>query len=133
MKAKRFIEEMSHNHGMSPLVSRGVALHGQIAERLLEQSKKTSENLDWLFSNMHPYFFITMKEEVEPILHLAARLNDVAKEKQITLADQEKKLILARLDVPGSIYESLRTLQERDISYAEMSHSYNVIPSVGKH
>ena len=124
---------MTHGHHASTLVSREEALQSRFAGRLLEQSKMTSENLNWLFGNMHPYFFITMKEEVETILHLAARLNDVATEKNVTLVDQEKKLILARLDVPGSIYESLRTLQERDISYAEMSHSYNVLPSVGKY
>jgi len=133
MKAKRFTEEISHGHRASTLVSREEALHSQFEGRLLEQSRKTSENLEWLFGNMHPYFFITMKEEVETILHLAARLHDVAKEKNVTLVDQEKKLILARLDVPGSIYESLRSLQERDISYAEMSHSYNFLPSVGKY
>ncbi|MBP1741859.1 MAG: glutamate dehydrogenase, partial [Deltaproteobacteria bacterium] len=117
----------------SPLVSTKEALHRGIEERLPELSRRTSENLKWLSDNMHPYFFITMREEFEAILHLAARLDDVAMEKQITLADQGKKLILARLDVPGSIYESLRALRERDISYAEMSHSYSVLPSVGKY
>ena len=133
MNAKNFNKEMRNGHGVNATVSRDKVLLSHIEERLSKQLRRTSENLEWLSSNMHPYFFITMKEEEEAILHLAARLDDVPKEKKITLVDQEKKLMLAQLDVPGSIYESLRTLQERDISYAEMSHSYNVLPSVGKY
>jgi glutamate dehydrogenase len=131
VKVKEFVEEMSRGRHRSALSPRNKTLHGQIEDQLLEQLRRTSESLEWLLSNMHPYFFITMKEE--SILHLAARLHDVARERKVTLVDQEKELILARLDVPGSIYESLRTLQERDISYAEMSHSYTVLPSVAKY
>jgi glutamate dehydrogenase len=86
-----------------------------------------------LYHNMHPYFFITMKEEVDAIIHLAERLPDVADEIEVVLVHQEKKQMIARLDVPGSIYETLKTLREREISYAEMSHSYTPIPEVGKY
>jgi len=133
MKTKRFLEQKQGDPRKTPVASRGETLHSLMKDHLPDQMKRTSENLEWLSSNMHPYFFITMKEEEEAILHLAERLQDVSREKKVTLVDQEKKLILARLDVPGSIYESLKTLQERDISYAEMSHSYQVIPSVEKY
>jgi len=133
MNAKNFNKEMPHGHGVNATVSRDQILLSHIEERLSQQLRRTSENLEWLSNNMHPYFFITMKEEEEAILHLAARLDDVPKEKKVTLVDQAKKLILAQLDLPGSIYESLRTLQERDISYAEMGHSYNFLPSVDKY
>jgi len=82
---------------------------------------------------MHPYFFITMKEEVEAIIHLAERLPDVANEIEVVLVHQKKKQMIARLDVPGSIYDTLKTLKQREISYAEMSHSYTPIPAVGKY
>jgi len=133
VKTEKFIEERAGALRRSSLVSTKEALRRRIEEILPEQSRRNSENLEWLFNNMPPYFFVTMKEECEAILHLAARLDDVSMEKQITLVDQEKKLILARLDIPGSIYESLRVLRERDISYAEMSHSYTVLPSVGQY
>ncbi|MGE5842599.1 MAG: NAD-glutamate dehydrogenase domain-containing protein [Deltaproteobacteria bacterium] len=116
-----------------PLVLQDEALHRRIESGLLDQSRKASENLQWLFSNMHPYFFITMKEEVEAILHLAERLPDVANEIEVVLAHQPRKQIIARLDVPGSIYDTLKTLKLREISYAEMSHSYTPIPEVGKY
>ena len=133
MRAKRSIEERSRGLHGNPVVSIKEALHRRIMEKLPERSQRTSENLEWLSKNMHPYFFITMQDEIEAVLHLAARLDDVAMEKWIVLAEQEKKMILARLDVPGSIYDTLRILRERDISYAEMSHSYNVLPSIGEY
>ena len=133
MRAKRSIEERSRGLHGSIVVSTKEALHRRIVERLPELSRRTSENLEWLSENMHPYFFITMQDEIEAIVHLAARLDHVAMEKWIILAEQEKKMILARLDVPGSIYDTLRILRERDISYAEMSHSYNVLPSIGEY
>ena len=133
MNAKNFNKEMPYGHGASATVPGDKMLLSHIEERLSQQLRRTSENLEWLSSNMHPYFFITMKEEEEAILHLDERLDDVPKEKKVTLVDQEKKLILAQLDLPGSIYESLRTLQERDISYAEMGHSYNFLPSIDKY
>jgi glutamate dehydrogenase len=108
------------------------ALHREIQDELATQYQKASENLNWLFANMHPYFFITMKEEAEAIISLAAKLHHIANERKITLVDREKKLIVARVDVPGSLYDTLKTLQEREISYAEMSHSYKPIPGEGR-
>jgi glutamate dehydrogenase len=107
-------------------------LHEEVHKKLGVQGRKTSENLDWLFANMHPYFFITMREETQAILNLAARLHDIAREKKITLTDQDGKLIVARADMPGSIYDTLKDLRERDISYAEMSHSYRPVPGIGR-
>jgi hypothetical protein len=133
MRSKSALKLASLQGHEIPVVSRDDALHRQIESRLLDQSRKTSENLEWLHNNMHPYFFITMKEEVEAIIHLAERLPDVASEKEVVLVNQEKKQMIARLDVPGSIYDTLKTLREREISYAEMSHSYNPIPHVGKY
>jgi glutamate dehydrogenase len=107
-------------------------LREEARKNLGVQYQKTSENLDWLFANMHPYFFITMKEETRAILNLAARLHDISTEKKITLTDQDGQLIVARADIPGSIYDTLKDLRERDISYAEMSHSYRPIPGLGR-
>jgi glutamate dehydrogenase len=81
---------------------------------------------------MNPYFFITMKEEIEAISSLAEALHSVAHQRKITLIDQEKKLIVARLDIPGSLYDTLKTLREREISYAEINHSYEHIPTTEK-
>ena len=132
MKSKSVLKSGSLRRHKVPVVSGDEAFARQIKNRLLHHSMKTSENLEWLRHNMHPYFFITMKEEVEAIIHLAERLPDVAIEKEVVLVNQEKEQMIARLDVPGSIYETLKTLREREISYAEMSHSYNPLPHVGR-
>jgi len=133
MKSKSLSDDFASGLGKHMLGVRDTVLYDEIHKRLALHSQKASDNLEWLFRNMHPYFFVTMKNEVEAIIHLAVRLHDVAKETKLTLIDQERRLILALLDVPGSIYATLKTLQEREISYAEMSHSYNVLPDIGKY
>ena len=110
------------------LTTPDAALYRQIERALGAHLSKTSENLDWLYANMHPYFFITMKEERDAIINLAVRLQEIKNQIKLTLTDQEKKLIIARLDLPGSIYDTLKALREREISYAEMIHSYGSLP-----
>ena len=110
------------------LASGDAVLYREIERTLGACLFKASENLDWLYVNMHPYFFITMKEEIEAIVSLAVSLPGIIKQRKITLTDQEEKLIVARPDIPGSVYDTLKSLQEREISYAEMVHSYGPIP-----
>jgi len=73
-----------------------------------------------------------MKEEIDGLVNLAMNLHNIPYHKQITLVDQEKKLIVARQDIPGSLYDTLKTLQEREISYAELTHSREPIPGAEK-
>lgn len=110
------------------LTTKDAALYRQIERTLGAHLSKTSENLDWLYANMHPYFFITMKEERDVIVNLAVGLQEIRNQIKLTLTDQEKKLIIARQDLPGSIYDTLKALREREISYAEMIHSYGSLP-----
>jgi len=100
----------------------------QIMESFDVQCRKAGKNLDWLYANLHPSFFITMKEEPSAITSLAMYLHDVPNQHKVILADQEKKYIVARQDIPGSLYETLNELKEQDISYAELIHSYSPIP-----
>ena len=51
----------------------------------------------------------------------------------LVLAEREKAPIVARLDVPGSLYETIRHITEREISYSEMSHSYAPLPGTGNY
>ncbi len=103
-------------------------LHQLIKKSLAAYGGKAAENLEWLYANLHPYFFITMKEEIDAIVTLASSLQSVVENRQIILTDHPKKLIVARLDVAGSLYDTLKTLREQEISYAEMIHSYGPIP-----
>jgi glutamate dehydrogenase len=94
--------------------------------------QKTRGNLEWIFTNMPPYFFITMQDETEAILNLAMRLHDAATQRRLTLIDEENKLIVAHLNVPGSLYDTVKDIQERAISYAELNHSYEHVPGANK-
>jgi len=89
-------------------------------------------NFAWLRENMHPYFFITMRQEPEAIAVLATVLDSLKTNKHRILADTDKKLILASLNLPGTLYESLRNLRERDISFAHITQSYAQVPGSDK-
>jgi len=104
-------------------------LYNQLQKNLKDINHRASKNLDWLWENLPPYFFITMKEEPEVIQGLALNLDQVANQCWVTLINQDKKLILARLDKPGSLYDTLKNIQERPISYAEVTHSFTSLPN----
>ncbi len=89
-------------------------------------------NLEWLQQQMHPYFFITMNKEPEAIGILATILNSLDANKRRILADTDNKLILARLSRPGTLYDTLRTMRERDISFAHITQSYAPVPGLDK-
>jgi len=86
------------------------------------------DNLSWLAKNLNPYFFVTMQDESPALVNLAAGLHTLATRGRLVLADEGKQLILATPDSPGSFYKSLRTFARRDLSYAELTHSYGTIP-----
>lgn len=104
------------------------SLEKQIRRALENHVGEAADNLDWLFAHMHPYFFITMKEEIRALVNLAAGLHEVPNQKRIHLTNRDDKLIIACLDSPGSLYDTVKTLQERRLSYAEMTHSYAPVP-----
>ena len=108
------------------------ALYEKIQQALERCSAGASENLHWLYTHMHPYFFITMRDDVDALVNLILGLDRVSKEKKIILTNQEKRLILACLDFRGSLYDTMKTLQEREISYAELTHSYAALPCLDK-
>jgi glutamate dehydrogenase len=87
-------------------------------------------NLQWLQEQMHPYLSITMHDEAEAIGSLALQLQNLKNNKRLVLRDTEKTLILARLNKPGSLYQTLKLLREREISYAQFTHSYALIPGI---
>jgi glutamate dehydrogenase len=89
---------------------------------------QADENLSWLAENLHPYFFVTMQDEGAALVNLAAGLHTLTAGKRLVLADEGKQLILATLDAPGSFYRSLRSYGRRDLSYAELTHSFRPVP-----
>ena len=89
---------------------------------------RAAENLRWLERNLPSLFTGTLRRDEEAIAALAAGLGRLRSDRQLVVADRSQELILARLDTPGSIFETLRGLDDRDISRAEISHSRGVVP-----
>jgi glutamate dehydrogenase len=106
-------------------------LYGEVKNLLAGSDRRARENLDWLAANMPPIFFETMREEQGAVATLCRELESLRENRYLLLAEREKALIVARLDVPGSLYETIRRVTEREISYAEMSHSYAPVPGTG--
>jgi len=89
---------------------------------------QASRNLNWLQQNMPSYFFITMSEKTDALANLAMQLQLLGSHRTITLADREEELLIARIDRPGSLYDTLKNIRGREISYAEITHSTTPIP-----
>jgi glutamate dehydrogenase len=102
-----------------------------VLRRLREGYGASRGNLEWLHANMAPIFFRSLREEPEAVATLCLHLEDLGKNRYLVLADRERQLMIARLSVPGSLYETLR-LVGRDISYGEIAHSYTPVPGTDK-
>lgn len=102
-----------------------------VLRSLRATSGTARENLAWLHASMAPIFFHTMREEPEAVAALCLHLRDLSRNRHLVLADREKEMMLASLSVPGSLYETLRFLA-REISYAEIAHSYSNVPGADK-
>ncbi|TWJ19349.1 NAD-glutamate dehydrogenase domain-containing protein [Geobacter argillaceus] len=87
-------------------------------------------NLTWLNDAMPLYFAITMQDEPDAVAALAIRLNSLATEERLILADNERRLILARRNMPGSLYDTMKNLKEREISYAQFIQSHEPLPGL---
>lgn len=87
-------------------------------------------NVAWLQKEMHPYFFISMNDEPEAINLLTREMDVLQHNHRLILADREKSLILAMANVPGSLYESISRVREREISYAMIAHSEGPMPDM---
>ena len=94
------------------------------------QSAERAENRLWLREQLNPYFFIAMKDEPEALRLLSRELGTLRHNRRLILADREKALILAIVNQPGTLYDTLRHIHEREISYAMIAHSDDPIPGL---
>lgn len=82
----------------------------------------------WLREQMSPYFFQAMADEPEAMRILARELSTLCNNRRLILADRDKRLIMACVDRPGSLYESMQGVPLGDLSYAMFSHSNGPMP-----
>lgn len=88
------------------------------------------ESLQWLLDKINSYFAITMQDEPAAVAALAIRLHQLQQERQLVLAERDNRLIVAKFNRLGSLYETLRSLRERKISYAQFPQSNGPIPGL---
>jgi glutamate dehydrogenase len=87
-----------------------------------------SANRRWLREQLNPYFFIAMRDEPEALATLERELGSLSHNRRLLLADRDKSLIMAMVNAPGSLYETLKRMQDREISYASFTHSDGPLP-----
>lgn len=88
-------------------------------------------NADWLQQHMSPYFFQAMSDEEDALELLARDMGRLQHNRHLVLTDQEKRLVIACVNRPGSLYGTLSRVGEREISYAMFSHSNVDMPGLG--
>ena len=87
-------------------------------------------NRSWLREQMNPYYFISMKDEPLANAILERELGTLGDNRRLILADREKALIMAVANHPGSLYHTLRRVDEHEISYAVITHSAGPLPGL---
>ncbi len=91
---------------------------------------EAEENAAWLQKHMSPYFFQVMADEEDSLTLLAREMGRLKHNRHLILTDQEKRLVIACVNRPGSLYGTLRRIGEREISYAMFSHSNADMPGL---
>jgi glutamate dehydrogenase len=101
-----------------------------IRQKTASDCNTTRENAHWLQQHMSPFFFQAMSDEVSAMTLLAREMSQLQDNRHLILADREKRLVIACVNRPGSLYETLRRVGEREISYAMFSHSNAPMPGM---
>ena len=97
-----------------------------------QSAGQIAENRKWLVEQINPYFFTAMQDEPEALALLERELGTLHTNRRLILADRGKSLILARVNAPGSLYDTMRSFQDREISYAMITHSEGTIPGTDR-
>ena len=102
-----------------------------IIRRSANAAKVVAEqNAAWLQEHMSPFFFMAMDDEQDALAALAREMARLRNNRHLVLTDQDKRLVIACVNGPGSLYETLRRVGDREISYAMFSHSNANMPGI---
>jgi len=107
-------------------------LQALIRNTAAEKRANADRNAAWLQQHMSPFFFQAMVDEQEALIWLARDMERLRSNQSIIMVDREKLLVLARINVPGSLYETLSKVGGREISYAMFSHSNAPMPGMDR-
>jgi glutamate dehydrogenase len=82
----------------------------------------------WLRDFAPNAFSSTLREDSVVLASLATGLPRLASDRELVLVDHDRELTLARLDRPGSVFETLKQIEDREIASSEIFHSDAAIP-----
>ena len=101
----------------------------RITRRLAAEGRAAAErNAAWLQAHMSPFFFQAMTDEQEAIVWLARDMEQLRRNRNLILVNREELLIIACVNRPGSLYDTLRRITGQNISYAMYSRSNAPMP-----
>ncbi|GFO58264.1 amino acid dehydrogenase [Geomonas silvestris] len=103
---------------------------GSTAATSKDRHAEILANRKWLKEQLNPYFFTAMQDEPEALKILERELGSLQYNRRLILADRKKTLVLARVNAPGSLYDTLRNFPDMEISYAMISHSEGELPGM---
>ena len=86
-----------------------------VIDRAVEEiARGARARLAWLGENVPTLLRAGRTPDEEALAEaLATGLPRLLKDRELVLADREDELVVARLDVPGSIFETLKRIEDR--------------------
>jgi glutamate dehydrogenase len=103
----------------------------QEVKRAIDAAAKAArEGAAWLHDFVPALDGSTLREDAGLIASVAAALPRLATDSEVRLVDRPQDLVLLRLDRPGSVLETLRELEDREIASAEILHSDAKVPGL---
>lgn len=99
-----------------------------VARSIAALAQQARDGYQWLRDSAPDLLASTLRDEEELLGRLGAALPRLGTDREVVLMDREHELVLARLDRPGSVFETLQELEERDIAASEIFHSVPPVP-----
>jgi len=93
-----------------------------------ELAEASRRGYRWLRDFAPNAFSSTLREDAGILATLAAGLPRLVTDRELVLVDLDRELTLARLDRPGSVFETLRQIEDREIAASEIFHSDAALP-----
>lgn len=106
----------------------GSRLDRGVARSISALAQSARDGYQWLRASVPDLLASTLRDEEELLARLAAALPRLATDREVVLVDREHELVLARLDRPGSVFETLHQIEDRDIAASEIFHSAAPVP-----
>jgi glutamate dehydrogenase len=86
----------------------------------------------WLRAFVPDAFASALREDERVLVGLSGGLPRLASDRELVLADRDCELTLARLDRPGSVFETLKRIEDREIAASEIFHSDAPVPGTDR-